>query len=170
MASGIFTVIDVEQLSAATDSKKVAAFLNIGQQDYEYPIISKGQCLDIDDSGGAHHSLAYVALPPKRLSRNELLLLAKNDPKLKGKAIANFEYTFTNVGQNCSATGIARKRIPNRERRNLRSQQSHGSLHPALSTKATLPAQSTLLLMNLIIRMMSLPSHPRCRLSVLTLP
>ncbi|KAL1310707.1 hypothetical protein AAFC00_000965 [Neodothiora populina] len=66
--SGLFSNIDFEKLVSATNTRRVNAFVNVGQQEFEYPI-----------------NKAIVPNPARRRSRNELRQLARNDPKLLAK-------------------------------------------------------------------------------------
>ncbi|KAF2155833.1 hypothetical protein K461DRAFT_265322 [Myriangium duriaei CBS 260.36] len=67
-ATGIFNIVDAEKLSGSTASKRMALFVNVGQQDFEYPI-----------------NKAVVPAAPIRRSRKDLRKLAANDPKLLAK-------------------------------------------------------------------------------------
>jgi hypothetical protein len=64
--NGRFTTIDFAKLVQATNAERVAHFCHVGKQPYEFPV---------------HRSTALPAYA-KRHSRNELKVLAKNDPKL----------------------------------------------------------------------------------------
>lgn len=63
--SGSFSIIDYDKLVKATGSRRLNAFINVGQHDFEYAI-----------------NRAAVPAHPRRKSRNELRRLAGNDPKL----------------------------------------------------------------------------------------
>ncbi|GAB7341357.1 hypothetical protein MBLNU457_7617t1 [Dothideomycetes sp. NU457] len=65
---GRFHILDYAQLSAATDSKRMNVFVNVGQHDFEYPI-----------------NRAALPTPSQRKSRTELRRLAADDPKLLAK-------------------------------------------------------------------------------------
>jgi len=65
---GRFCIVDYAQLSAATNSKRMNIFINVGQQDFEYSI-----------------NRAALPTPAQRKSRNELRRLAADDPKLLAK-------------------------------------------------------------------------------------
>lgn len=81
--AGGFSIIDHDKLASATNSKKAGPFVNVGQQEYEYPI-NQGK-LNLQQQGdGAEFRTAMVPLPEPRKSRNELRELAKNDPQLLG--------------------------------------------------------------------------------------
>lgn len=65
---GHFTVVDYGAMCKATNSTRMCGFVNVGQQDFEYPI-----------------NKAVVPAAPARRSRNELRKLAAEDPKLLAK-------------------------------------------------------------------------------------
>ena len=78
-------MVDFDHLSNATNSKRMQGFVNIGQQDFEYPI-NKGEVSSSFSSiTQANTRLAALPTPLQRRSRNELRRLAEGDPKLLGE-------------------------------------------------------------------------------------
>ncbi|GAB7351613.1 hypothetical protein MBLNU459_g2228t3 [Dothideomycetes sp. NU459] len=63
--SGIFSIVDYDKLVKSTSSRRLSAFINVSQHDFEYPI-----------------NRAAIPAPVRRKSRNELRKLARDDPKL----------------------------------------------------------------------------------------
>ncbi|KAF2221883.1 hypothetical protein BDZ85DRAFT_134584 [Elsinoe ampelina] len=66
--AGLFSVVDYKQLSQLTGSTRLQGFVNIGQQDFEYPI-----------------NRTVIPSVTVRRSRNELRKLAAEDPRLLAK-------------------------------------------------------------------------------------
>lgn len=81
---GRFAIVDRGRLEAVANTRKIAAYVDVAQNELEYPINKGESNIYEPDISITDDNIALVQTPARRKSRNELIEIAKSDPRLLG--------------------------------------------------------------------------------------